>query len=63
MCSMSIKRAVYSEQVGADDQAAFAARGTGPDAGGESFSRGEAGYQGQAASDGAFLCQRDVVWF
>ena len=36
---------MYSEQVGADDQAAFAARGVGSDAGGESFSPGEAGYQ------------------
>ena len=62
MCSVSIKRAMYSEQVGADDQAAFEARGVGWDAGGESFSPGEAGYQDEAASDGAFFCQRDMVW-
>ncbi len=63
MCGLSIKRAVYSEQVGADDQAAFATGGVGPDAGGESFSFGEAGYQDETASDGAFFCQRDVVRF
>jgi IS5 family transposase len=58
---LSDPRAVYSEQVGADDQAAFAARGVGPDAGGESFISGEAGHQDEAASDGAFFCQRDMV--
>jgi hypothetical protein len=34
-----------------------------PDAGGESFGSGEARHQDEAASDGAFVCQGDVVWF
>ena len=59
MCSMSTKRAMYSEEVGADDQAAFAARGVEPDAGDESLGVGEAGHQDEAASDGAFFCQRE----
>jgi transposase len=33
------------------------------DEGGESFSPCEAGHQDEAASDGALLCARDVVWF
>jgi len=32
------------------------------DAGGFSIGQSEAGYQDEAAPDGAFLCQRDVVW-
>jgi hypothetical protein len=55
--------AVYSEQVWADDQAAFAARRTGPEAGDESLGLGEAGHQDEIAFDGAFFCERDVVWF
>ena len=54
--------AVYSEQIGADDQAAFAARRIGPDAGDELLGLGEAGHQNETASDGAFFCERDVVW-
>ena len=63
MRGLSDPRAVYSEQVWANDQASSAARGAGPDAGGESFIFGEARYQDEAAFDGAFVCQRDVVWF
>ena len=53
---------MHSEQVGSDDQAAFEARRSGPDARGKSIGVGEAGHQNEAASDGAFFCQRDVVW-
>lgn len=54
--------AVYSEQVWADDQAPFAARGVEWDAGEEWLGLGEARHQDEAASDGAFFCERDVVW-
>ena len=54
--------AVYSEQVWADDQAAFAARGVESDAEDELLGLGEAGHQDETASDGAFFCERDVVW-
>jgi len=63
LCGLSHPRAMYEEQVWSNDQATFTARRTGQDAGGESFSPGKAGHQNQAASDGAFFCQRDVVWF
>ena len=63
LCGLSDPGAVYSEQIWADDQAAFAARRTGPDAGDKSLGLGEAGHQDEAAFDGAFFCERDVVWF
>jgi transposase len=58
---MSDPGAVHTEQVWADNKAAFEARRTGPDEGGESFSPCEAGHQDEATSDGAFLCARNVV--
>jgi len=63
LCGLSDPGAVHSEQIWANDQAAFAARGTGPDAGEESVVLGETGHQDETASDGAFFCERDVVWF
>jgi hypothetical protein len=63
VCGIPDAGAVYSEQICADDQEAFAARRTGSDAGEESVVLGEAGHQNETASDGAFFCERDVVWF
>jgi hypothetical protein len=57
-----IERTVYQEQVGSDDQAASEAGRVGEDAGGFSIGQSEAGYQDEAAFDGAFLRQRDTLW-
>jgi hypothetical protein len=53
---------VYQEQVGSDGQAASEAGRAGQDAGGFSIGESEAGYQNEAALDGALVCQRDMVW-
>ncbi len=63
LCGLSDPGAVHSEQIWANDQAAFATRRAGPDAGDESLGLGEAGHQDEAAFDGAFFCEREVVWF
>jgi hypothetical protein len=52
---------MYPKQIGRGDQAAFAARGFGQDAGSESFKESEARNQNLTASDGTVLCEGDVV--